>query len=80
MRLPDFTAEASLYGASETRHSMEAAGLAGGDVLRAQASQFIPPVRCISCGGGFCCKRCGIGSHLYCTGLTGGGCRCSLPF
>lgn len=49
MRLPDFTAEVSLYKASDAYHAMEAAELA-------QGREVLPSVvgpRCVVCPGPF---------------------------
>jgi hypothetical protein len=79
MRLPDFTAEASLYRGSETYHAMGAAGLARGpEVLPAQTSQVEAAFEiCIGCGDRRCC--CFAPRRPYCTGLAGDQCGCTLP-
>ena len=80
MRLPDFTAEASLYTASETYHTMGAAGLARGpEVLPAQTSQVEAPAFeiCIGCPGptGRCC--CKLPARPACFEER---CQCRIPF
>lgn len=68
MRLPDFTAEASLYRASEAYRTMGAAGLARGkEVLPAQTPQpELIGERCINCFGARCCRSCPAGTFLDC--------------
>ena len=69
MRLPDFTAEASLYRTSEAYHAMVTAGLARG---REVTPSFV--FSCIFCDGRLCCPNCAPGLFPHCG--PGGHCGC----
>lgn len=70
MRLPEFTAEASLYRANVAYHAMGAAGLARGtEVLPALG------MRCAGCWGHECC----CGGFFIPVCLPSGHCACVEP-